>query len=408
VVDGYPAAASIVGPRSALICGSLLLIAVIICGVVAARRNPAFGASVLILAPGLLVAFRLAFVRQDGHQYLFVPYIVALLGVAALDSGRRVAPSLLGGGLAAIIAGVLSGALPFGPARLPGILLQGFQGPANISRLIQFGQTRRDLARQSRKNLEILKLPESWTRPMRTAPAGMTVVPWEMMYAPANDLPFQPLRSMQLYSAYTPRLDHITAEQFSGPGAPEYVLDDFAPVGKRRMPLDAPATWRTVFLNYRLVRFDPDRALLLLRRRSEPMRHQWREAGRTSLEVGSPGAPVPPAHGMIFAEIEAPLNLLGRLNKAFFRVPLLMAVFHREGVEPTGTRLIPAVAGAGVLVGRFPASLEDYVGLWSGRMPSPVVRFQITGPGERFYSPKFSVRWRELIIEPDPASPSTP
>jgi hypothetical protein len=102
---------------------------------------------------------------------------------------------------------------------------------------------------------------------------------------------------------------------------------------------------------------------------------------------------------MVFAEIEAPLNLLGRLNKTFFRVPLLMAVFHRVDGTSSWARLIPATAPAGILVSHFPRDIDDYAGLWSGRGPVAVSRLQIAGPGERYYRQKANIRWWALDTE---------
>lgn len=398
VVGGYAAAASIVGPRIALVAGALLLLGVIVGGILLARRAPEFGSTALILAPGLLITFRLAFVRQDGHQFLFVPFVVALLGVAALGASRRAALGLLTGGLAAVVVGAISGALPFGPAALPRVVALGHSGPANIARLARLDHTRKKLADDSRRNLETLQLPEQWIDHLRSASHGITVIPWELMYAPANNLPFQPLRSMQLYSAYTPELDQLTAEGLSGPGAPDFVLDDFAPVGKRRALLDAPATWRTLLLEYRLERSAQNRALLLFSRRPEPPTHRWQDLGTAPLEIDGPGIVVPPSPHMVFAEIDAPLNILGRLNKAFFRVPLLTAIFHRIDGSSSWARLIPATAPAGILVSHFPHDIDDYAGLWSGRAPVAVSRLQASGPGATNYVRHMTIRWRALVI----------
>ena len=399
VVDGYAAAASIIGPQLPLITGVILLLGCLGGAALISRRVPEFGLTAVILMPSLLITFRLAFVRQDGHQYLFVPFVIALLAIAALGAPRRVALGLCVTGLMTVVIGTTFGALPFGPSDLPKTLVFGHRGPANITRLLQMDHTRKTLAERSHANLEDLILPSEWTQMLQSTAHGMTVIPWELMYAPANNLPFQPLRSMQLYSAYTPVLDRLTAQGLSGPGAPDFVLDDFAPVGKRRALLDAPATWRALYLHYRLIRFDPDRSLLLLEHRPQPLPHTWRDQGKAALEIGGPGISVPASPHPVFAEIDASLNLFGRLNKSFFRVPLLMAVFHRPDGTASWARLIPATAPGGILVSHFPGTLEDYAGLWTRRHPVTVTRLQITGPGGQYYRSNADVRWRALVIE---------
>lgn len=399
VVDGYAAVASIVGPKSALVVAAMMLLGTIIVGAFLTLKTPSFASTTLVLAPSLLVTFRLAFVRQDGHQNLFVPFLVALLGVAALGASRRLAQVLLVAGLGIVTLATFSGLVPFSAKSLPRVVSLGHRGPRNIQQFIRLNHTRKQLAESSERNLEPLKLPPAWTDILSQAPHGITVVPWELMYAPANNLLLQPLRTMQLYSAYTANLDQITANGLSGPDAPEFVLDDFAPVGTRRALLDVPATWRTLFLGYRLEKSAQDRPLLLLSRRSKPLEYQWEDLSTSTLEVGGPGINVPSSTHMVFAEIDAPLNLLGRLNKAFFRVPLLMAIFHRIDGTSSWTRLIPATAPAGILISHYPHDIDDYAGLWSGRLPVEVSRLQVTGPGTKYYVKNLTVRWRALDIE---------
>ena len=397
IVVGYAAAASILGPYPALLAGFFLLVVNAAAGLLGARRSPDFAVAAALLAPSLAVHFRLAFVRQDGHQYLFVPFVVAMLGVAALSAPRRSAQAcLIAGGVAALLIGSLSGALPKPPTELPRAVLGGISGPTHIRRLLHPIRTRHELKEASRRNLEGLRLPVGWADLVRTSPHGMTVVPWEIMYAPANNLPFQPLRSMQLYSAYTEGLDRWTAAGLTAEDGPDFVLDDFAPVGKRRALLDAPATWRTLLTHYELEAFNRQRGLLLLKRRPQPVVEHWRDLGRGQLEIGGPGLNVPDPGAMVFAEANARLNVFGRINKMAFRVPLLMAVFHHRDGTSSWARFIPATAGNGILVSRFPHSIDDYANLWRNVGSSPVARFQVIGPGGPHYQPEITVRWKAL------------
>ncbi len=397
IVSGYAAAGSILGPHPALLAGLFLLIVCVAGGLLGARRSTSFAFVGALLAPPLLIHFRLAFVRQDGHQYLFVPFVIAMLGIVALSTSRRAAQiGLLAGGAAVLLLGSLTGALAMPAASLPRTLVGGLPGPAGISRLLRPAHTRQQLQQASARNLESLRLPDAWADLVRTSPNGLTVVPWEIMYAPANELPFQPLRSMQLYSAYTAELDRWTAAGLAAATGPDFVLDDFAPVGKRRALLDAPATWRTLLTHYELVAHDFERGCLLLRRRPQPRVEHWRDLGSAMLEIGGPGTPVPDPASMVFAEVDVRLNVFGLLNKFVFRVPLLMAVFHRLDGTSSWARLIPATAGNGILVSRFPHDLDDYAGLWRGLPPVPVTRLQVIGPGSSHYHDEVAIRWKAL------------
>lgn len=396
IIGGYSTAASILGPRAALLLCLVFLVLVLLALGVLSRRWKEFRFLALLLLIPLLISFRLAFVRQDGHQFLYVPLLISCLAVLALKGGRRTALAGIGASLVGAILASLIGALPYSIQRLPQVMLCTSPGPASLAGLIHLEQTRRELRHQSQEHLRALRIRPTWTEQIRGS--KLSVIPWEMLYAPANGLKLCPLRSMQLYSAYTAELDRWTAEGFEGKGAPEWILDDFAPVGKRRALLDAPATWRSILINYHLEDFDREWGILLLKRRPERPEIKWRDLGSTSLQPGSAGVQPPRSDALVFAEIQAPLNIFGRLNSKFFRVPLLLAVFHRDDGSRAYARLIAATAANGILVNEFPRDLEGYAALWGDRRDLPVRGMEIIGPGVPYYAPAFHIRWRELVI----------
>jgi hypothetical protein len=396
IVSGYSSAASIIGSGVVLWTGLAMLSITLALGWVTSRRG--FGWAVLILLPGLLVHFRLAFVRQDGHQFLFAPFVIGLIAVAIpwLSPAAAWRHAVLSvAGLTSLAS--LGGAIPWTVTELPRVIVGRLPGPSSVATIARPAATSAALHEASRRNLDALALPEDWRRRIAASGERVTVIPWEVMYGPANDLPVAPLRTIQLYLAHTSRLDEWSAALFTGDDAPGWVLDDFAPTGKRRALLDAPATWRAVYRTYRVdsVRWDP--FLMLLRRRDVPVDEPLRPLGRASMETAGSRAPVPPSTGgMVFASVDLPMNALGRLNRSVFRVPLIMTEFHHTDGTRSQARLIPDTAGAGILVDPFPHTVDDYVGLWAGRPTSPVRSIHLHGPGLRYHAPAATVRWLEL------------
>lgn len=401
VVSGYSAAGSIIGPRAALWAGATILAAALGAAVALAGKGGA-GHLVLVALPGLLVHFRLAFVRQDGHQYLFIPFVVGLLAVLAawlpVPATRRWwAPPTAA--VAVVLVASLAGALPWRPMEVPTAMACRVSGPGALSRLAHPGRTVDRLEQASRRNLEPLAIPDSWRERILASGERVAVVPWEVMYAPANGLPLAPLPTMQLYSAYTASLDAWSSELFSGEAAPGWVLDDFAPVGKRRALLDAPATWQALFRHYRVaaVRWEP--FLMLLERRARPIAAEMQILARTTVDLRGVGVRTPAApRGLLFARVEPELNLLGQFSQRLFRVPLIMTHFHHTDGAVSRCRLIPATAPAGILVDPFPFAVDDYAGLWTGQPAPPVERVRFSGPGLRYYKPKAAVTWTILPL----------
>lgn len=405
IISGYSTAASILGPRGVLLlCFGFLLLFLLALALLSRNRQDFRFLALFLLVP-LLISFRLAFVRQDGHQFLYVPLLLSCLALPALKGGRRMALGSVGAALAGVVLASLIGALSRPVVSLPRVILANAPGPGSWAELLHPGKLRAELKRSSEENLRALRIDPEWVEKIRRSGQKVSVIPWEMLYAPANHLELKPLRSMQLYSSYTAELDRWTAEAFEGEGAPGWILDDFAPVGKRRALLDAPATWRKILVNYGLEDFDREWGMLLLKKRPVKPKLRWREMGTSSLRPGSTGVPVPESSSLVFAEIRAPLNLIGRLNAKFFRVPMLLAVFHRDDGTRSWARLIASTAENGILVNQFPRDLEAYASLWNSGRDLSVARLEILGPGVAYYVSSFDLRWRGLEILPEKFQP---
>jgi hypothetical protein len=322
--------------------------------------------------------------------------VLALSSLAA--KGRRAVLTHLGAGLIAVAVGAAVGLMPFPLSLLPRTVLLGRTGPSEIGRLLGLSETRRALARQSARNLEETVLPADWQQLMARATNGVATLPWENLYCAANELQWNPTPTLQQYTTYTVRLDHWSAARYRGERAPQFILNDYLAMGKHNQMLDAPATWRELLLGYRPVKVHPERPLLLLERRPQRLEPHRIDLGETVLELDGPGVAVPEPRRMVFAEITLEPNLAGRLRASLFRVPIVIALFHRANGQVTYYRLVPATATNGVLVSWFPRDFADYHRLWIGHCREPVVRLQITGPGTLSFKPRARVRWFALDV----------
>ena len=401
VVSGYSVANSILGPGLQVAVGAISVIAWL-AAAVAFRRNRSLLACNLIFAAVVVIEFRLAFVRQDTHQLQFIPFMLALVAVSALLAQRprwliahiAVFGFLLVGGTATGLVDPLAHGL-FSPS-----LLTGGSGPRAISSLVHLEDTRRRLAVESESNLSLLRLPTDWLELVRGSQNGVGTLPWEIQYCPANALPWNPTPTLQLYSAYTAALDRWSARHYAGGKAPDFIVDEYVPVGKRHQMIDAPATWREVFIRYRLreALLDPTQVALLERREVTP-NTAYVLVGDDTIVLGGAGVVVPTSEHLLFAEIDLRLDWFGRLQKTLFRVPLIYLVMRHASGHSTYYRLTPGPASNGVLINRFPRDFMGYRRLWQGIVDDPVVRCAITGPGTPFFHPEATVAWRELRFQ---------
>ncbi len=398
VVSGYSVANSITGPISQLVVGVVAVVGWAVAAVLTRRERDLLVLN-LILAPVMLVQLRIAFVRQDDHQLQFLPFVLAVLAVTCLAAPQRRQLSVCSVAVLLLLAtGIPVGLLPASPGSYLPFELLSFRGVAKLVPLVNPAPLRELLARQSAENLQPLQLPEQWVGTLRGSHNGVGTLPWENQYCPANDLAWNPTPTLQLYSAYTRRLDLWSASHYAGERAPEYILNEYMPVGKRHQMLDAPATWREIFQHY-LPRAALNRPqLALLERRAEPLTCRERQVAHGRVPLGGKPVPVPVSQHLLFAEIDLRFNLLGHLQRSLFRVPLVYLVLHHASGHVTYYRLIPGTAPNGVLINRFPRDFYGYLQLWSGVTDDPVVRFAITGPGVICFKPQADITWQELQI----------
>ncbi len=431
VVSGYSIANSITtaetGPILQVVVGAIAVGAWIGFSVLL-RHDRRLLACNLVFALVVLIQFRIAFVRHDNHQHQFIPFMLALIAVSSLFAHRRrqiaahvafFAVLLIGGALANLVDPVERGLVPAN-------LLSGGSGSRALSRLVHIRETRAELAAESVVNLEPLRFGDELRDLLKGSNNGVGTLPWEIQYCPANGLEWNPTPTLQLYSAYTRDLDLWSAEHYAGGDAPQFIINSFSAVGMRRQLFDAPATWRTVFLNYELrsVGWKPEPALLL-ERRQDPLQWSFEDVSQTTIAPGGSSISVPATDHLLFADIDLRLNLLGRIRKSVFRVPMVALVMAHESGHVSICRLIPGTTGNSLLINRFPRDFRGYRMLWQGMQDDPVVRVAITGDGTSSFRPSATITWRELWIasptppsaedplqeppsEPSPASPESP
>jgi hypothetical protein len=393
---GFSSAMSLPAHTSVLAAGVVVLLIVFFAVLRLMRREPAVLIVGFIFSLALLLSFKHGFVRQDVHITNFFPFAVVVLGLLALVSREQKSTRLLA---VSFVASVTLASLAYSNATIldpRGAVRTGLggRGLSNAWALVTLGDTRENLREESDIHLAANRLPEDWVSGIRRQGGSIDAFPWEITYAPANDLGWNPNPVLQTYSAYTATLDDMSAAKYGGEEAPDFVVAEFKSIDMRHPLLGAPATVRELLRNYTLVdgQTDPGRMLL---RRVEPRFAGTSTPTRAETVFMGEWVDLPRTDRLLFAEIDLRLTLRGRIREALFRVePVSIEVAYADGHRETH-RLVPATARNGLLMNFLPTSLDDWAGLYLGSSRSRVARFRIGGTGALVYEPGFVVTWKE-------------
>ena len=108
----------------------------------------------------------------------------------------------------------------------------------------------KNYAEVRRQQYATRKLPQSWLDII--GKQTVEALPYELSYIPANELNWKINPIIQLYSAYSKRLDEKSAASFSEDTRADFIITEFSAIDGRNMILDTPATWRAIQQNYKV------------------------------------------------------------------------------------------------------------------------------------------------------------
>ncbi len=301
-----------------------------------------------LFAPMLVLAFRHAFSRQDGHVTAFFGLAAAVAALAFLCPGRARRLRAMAGALVigiSLVCGLIYPSIP--PLTFAGYARNAFgvSGIRKLSTLLYLNETRADLKRRSESALRVNRLPDAWRAGLHDATVDS--LPWDLSIVPANGLRWRPNPTLQLFGAYTSELDQWCAAHFAAPEAPDFLAVSYGAVDGRAMWFETPATWLAVLSHYRLEANDDSAQRLLLRRAGPSRWTSPRLLGRVDSRIGD-AITVPAGAGVVTARIHLRLSTLGHLAKAVWRVAPLWIDVQTNSGRILHFRLVPGTVSNGI------------------------------------------------------------
>ena len=352
-------------------------------------RQEAFSISLLCF-PFLFVAYKHYFVRH--HHQMFQTAV--FFGFTLLFTEIRARKTYL---LSGLLTGLFIGFYSLGYAfyQSPGVLARQVSGITHFVRkttdMMHMEQTRHRL--QDKQALHSHILPPAWMQQIGRAKVG--IFPWELIYAAANDLHYEPFPVFQAYSAYTSYLDRLNADYVSHPDtAPEWILLEWKGLDERHPLADVPLMWLSLYQWYDLEMSEAE--IILLKRRTMP-RFSQMEALAKGMYAPNEWIAVPQTDVPVIVKVTMDLNSLGRIAKIFSKIPEVRMGIMRDNGTLSHFRITPGTLQDGLLINFLPVDLFE-LKLFVGRnqISSNVVNFRLFGEGVTFYQDRIAVEFLAL------------
>ena len=207
----------------------------------------------------------------------------------------------------------------------------------------------------------------------------VTIFPTELAYGQANDLNVLPLYTLQTYSAYTHKLDRLTADRVRKSPADTRLLMEWNAIDGRHPLLDVPATWMAIYNG-----FQADLAeshFLLLKKRQSPKVIQFKpiEEGNADLRQW---LAVPQRPHAVSVSVSFSPTFWGISRRMFYKTNPLSVEFETDRGSLGPFRVIPDVLREPVIINCLPFDVASIQSLLSeGSCQQRITRFRFLGEG---------------------------
>jgi hypothetical protein len=201
-----------------------------------------------------------------------------------------------------------------------------------------------------------------------------------------NDLAWHPRPVFQAFTAMTDDVSRANARFLEGPGAPRFVLHTPSPIDGRLESMEDARSLHVILRDYRpLLR---ERGMMLFERRSDLQRADPRVVVlEKELLPGETLELADIAGDVLLVELDAGLDVLGRLRALVLGAPPLLAEIETDdGIRRT-QRIVPAMMEGGAVVRPWLQTPADWVSFVAGRKTHAIARMRFVDPGGRHRTP---------------------
>ncbi|MDC8016216.1 hypothetical protein [Tahibacter soli] len=373
-----------------------------------ARLDVARLACIALCGLTVFVAWRAGFTRADTHVVIFV--LTAWLVLPLLPSLTPAAtPWLRAAALALAIAAAPIADRAFNPGtghrrgELPVASLRTLR--SNVD-LLARPLTYRPLlvATLDRERLR-LDLPQTRAAVGRRS---VDLVGTQQGVVMFNGLAYRPAPVFQGYGAYTPRLQRLNADAYSGPDRTDFVLLAYSPIDGNLPTGENALAFTTLYRNYHPVLVEKSYLLLEKDAESVPPQSPSEDGWRDATWGEWIDLPTTPETVTVLA-LRSALSVPGKVVATLLREPGQQIELELADGSTRRFRLVRGATPGGFLVSPLVQSLDDYVRLFVGADLPVVRRFRLLPQSEAMRT-LFAdgVQWNATQLPRRPRSELTP
>lgn len=215
-----------------------------------------------------------------------------------------------------------------------------------------------------------------------------TTFPWEITenisYANQN---FKIAPLLQNHMVYTPYLDRLNAEFYTGDDAPEYIIMYLSTIDGRLPLIEAPVTWENIYRNYCVVTADEEK--FLLKKRGQAL---VKEASVVHTGIYNIEDYIEIPENCMFVKIDVKPSIRGHLENLFYKIlPVNLEITYTDGTVKAG-RVVPDNLSEGIDTGALIRDQMDFINYMNADTGyRSVAGISLTGPGVRQYADRMEV-----------------
>lgn len=328
------------------------------------------------VALSVFVLFKSAFVRADGHIFIFFQNVSVLVGLLYLFGPQSIGKKV--GALCCyavlIISFVVFNFLPgnYEPFKrivnLSFLPIKVFEVKNYFTGIRNYNE---DLAKSDKLTSQQNELKNL------VGDHSVDIIPSEISKIYFNGLRYSPRPVIQSYAVYNRYLDSLNYERYMSPEAPDYILFSVASIDDRYPLFDESKTKLAVLNHYSVVGFINGDLILKKKNVIQNLVKEKKEE-TVNVKMGE-DILIKPNSGIQFSRFFIDYTLGGNVNKFLYQPPALKIIFTLENNETKTFKAIKPILNAGVVINKFINSEQEFqlLMLSEGRISPNIKKIRI-------------------------------